>query len=115
MFGAPTLPTTGNLRLSRITYAGDANDVEMRRQSDATNSEPTFFPKAGDRTRTGDVQLGKLAFYQLNYARSMDTTYRADEFAKGLVFPTNATRASPRYLGRHTRGCARGSARLSLR
>jgi hypothetical protein len=24
---------------------------------------------AGDRTRTGDVQLGKLAFYQLNYAR----------------------------------------------
>ncbi len=26
-------------------------------------------PRAGDRTRTGDVQLGKLAFYQLNYAR----------------------------------------------
>jgi hypothetical protein len=26
--------------------------------------------RAGDRTRTGDVQLGKLAFYQLNYARS---------------------------------------------
>ena len=25
--------------------------------------------RAGDRTRTGDVQLGKLAFYQLNYAR----------------------------------------------
>src|SRR5262245_44561069 len=24
---------------------------------------------AGDRIRTGDVQLGKLAFYQLNYAR----------------------------------------------
>jgi hypothetical protein len=30
--------------------------------------------KAGDRTRTGDVQLGKLAFYQLNYARDKDTT-----------------------------------------
>jgi hypothetical protein len=29
--------------------------------------------KAGDRTRTGDVQLGKLAFYQLNYARECDT------------------------------------------
>ena len=27
------------------------------------------FQRAGDRTRTGDVQLGKLAFYQLNYAR----------------------------------------------
>jgi hypothetical protein len=26
---------------------------------------------AGDRTRTGDVQLGKLAFYQLNYAREV--------------------------------------------
>ena len=28
--------------------------------------------RAGDRTRTGDVQLGKLAFYQLNYARNDD-------------------------------------------
>ena len=33
------------------------------------------FPKllkngAGDGTRTRDVQLGKLAFYQLNYSRS---------------------------------------------
>ena len=27
--------------------------------------------RAGDRTRTGDVQLGKLAFYQLNYARDL--------------------------------------------
>jgi hypothetical protein len=27
--------------------------------------------RAGDRTRTGDVQLGKLAFYQLNYAREI--------------------------------------------
>jgi hypothetical protein len=26
--------------------------------------------RAGDRARTGDVQLGKLAFYQLNYART---------------------------------------------
>ena len=25
--------------------------------------------RAGDGTRTHDVQLGKLAFYQLNYAR----------------------------------------------
>ncbi len=27
------------------------------------------FQGAGDGTRTHDVQLGKLAFYQLNYAR----------------------------------------------
>jgi hypothetical protein len=33
---------------------------------------------AGDRTRTGDVQLGKLAFYQLNYAR--DTATNRNEY-----------------------------------
>ena len=31
------------------------------------------YARAGDRTRTGDVQLGKLAFYQLNYARVRST------------------------------------------
>ena len=31
--------------------------------------KPNHFQRAGDRARTGDVQLGKLAFYQLNYAR----------------------------------------------
>jgi hypothetical protein len=34
----------------------------------ASHCFSTIF-RAGDRTRTGDVQLGKLAFYQLNYAR----------------------------------------------
>ena len=29
------------------------------------------FQRAGDGTRTHDVQLGKLAFYQLNYAREV--------------------------------------------
>ena len=29
------------------------------------------FARAGDGTRTHDVQLGKLAFYQLNYAREV--------------------------------------------
>src|SRR5687767_13522248 len=29
------------------------------------------FQRAGDGTRTRDVQLGKLAFYQLNYARKL--------------------------------------------
>ena len=27
------------------------------------------FTGAGNRTRTGDLHLGKVAFYQLNYAR----------------------------------------------
>ena len=35
----------------------------------STFSKANDFRRAGDRTRTGDVQLGKLAFYQLNYAR----------------------------------------------
>ena len=30
--------------------------------------------RAGDGTRTHDVQLGKLAFYQLNYARVANPT-----------------------------------------
>ena len=32
--------------------------------------------RAGDRGRTGDVQLGKLAFYQLNYARESQQSDR---------------------------------------
>ena len=35
----------------------------------AVSRRITITSRAGDRTRTGDVQLGKLAFYQLNYAR----------------------------------------------
>jgi hypothetical protein len=34
-----------------------------------SNDNLDHYDRAGDRTRTGDVQLGKLAFYQLNYAR----------------------------------------------
>jgi hypothetical protein len=34
--------------------------------------------RAGDRTRTGDVQLGKLAFYQLNYARDVKGKLASD-------------------------------------
>ena len=32
--------------------------------------ETVSYVRAGDGTRTHDVQLGKLAFYQLNYARN---------------------------------------------
>ena len=28
---------------------------------------------AGDRIRTGDIDLGKVALYQLSYSRSMET------------------------------------------
>ena len=33
--------------------------------------------RAGDRVRTGDIQLGKLALYQLSYARS-SANYRPE-------------------------------------
>ncbi len=54
-------------------------------RADRSGSASTFFEhskRAGDRTRTGDVQLGKLAFYQLNYARE--------------VLPLQPTRPRPR-------------------
>ena len=45
----------------------DAPENDKRRPPEGDRR--LFFVRAGDRTRTGDVQLGKLAFYQLNYAR----------------------------------------------
>src|SRR5256714_11414550 len=44
-----------------------------------------FFTRAGDRTRTGDVQLGKLAFYQLNYARSSNAACAASGRTKPSI------------------------------
>src|SRR5215210_3271011 len=44
--------------------------------------------RAGDRTRTGDVQLGKLAFYQLNYARVvplLDRVRRPEKYHRRLT------------------------------
>lgn len=35
------------------------------------------WPRAGDRARTGDIQLGKLALYQLSYARNTGAEDRA--------------------------------------
>ena len=40
--------------------------------------------RAGDGTRTRDVQLGKLAFYQLNYARTLLTS-TSPKLSVGLV------------------------------
>ncbi len=33
---------------------------------------------AGDRTRTGDIQLGKLTLYQLSYTREYCADYRGE-------------------------------------
>jgi hypothetical protein len=48
--------------------------------------------RAGDRTRTGDVQLGKLAFYQLNYARNTSETTDAGAGRKGPLFDASIER-----------------------
>ena len=50
--------------------------------------------RAGDWTRTGDVQLGKLAFYQLNYARDESNLFPERFAAKvgaGPLSPGNAS------------------------
>ena len=50
--------------------------------------------RAGDRTRTGDVQLGKLAFYQLNYARRTKGRYSTPTLPlrSTIYLPAIATR-----------------------
>ena len=54
----------GRYDAARALCAGDCRAVR-----ELLAAIGTVF-RAGDRTRTGDVQLGKLAFYQLNYARN---------------------------------------------
>jgi integrase len=44
-----------------VTTQVEGEDAEMPDASELTSGEE--LPRAGDRTRTGDVQLGKLAFY----------------------------------------------------
>jgi hypothetical protein len=48
----------------RLSDAG-----EPRRASDERGLFPGSSPQAGDRARTGDIQLGRLALYQLSYTR----------------------------------------------
>ena len=52
--------------------------------------------RAGDRTRTGDVQLGKLAFYQLNYARVCATDAQVELSDGSLIGTGGPARSSPR-------------------
>jgi hypothetical protein len=54
----PPFPPSGGARTSTQHIAAPAASVRM----------PT---RAGDRTRTGDPQLGKLMLYQLSYARTL--------------------------------------------
>ena len=49
---------------------------------------------AGDRTRTGDVQLGKLAFYQLNYARNAGLTDEPEYTRPATTFATDEPAAA---------------------
>ena len=60
---APTGPGTGPKKKSPGPVLIPAIGSDM---------EDNDLQRAGDRTRTGDVQLGKLAFYQLNYARNYE-------------------------------------------
>ena len=60
----------------------------------------TDLQRAGDRTRTGDVQLGKLAFYQLNYARDSDSR-RRKKYTGRLLRPP------PRHIVPQTRDAVR--------
>ena len=46
--------------LDSLAFGGDVGSVEVEEQ-------------AGDRSRTGDLQLGKLTLYQLSYARKSST------------------------------------------
>jgi hypothetical protein len=67
--GHTTVPTLQN--------SGDRSGTVANKKLGRRDRQPIFaifdfatISRAGDRTRTGDVQLGKLAFYQLNYART---------------------------------------------
>ena len=53
-------------------YFRTIRDRSARRQRSRFAKNPYergFRVRAGDRARTGDIQLGRLALYQLSYAR----------------------------------------------
>ena len=51
---------------------------------------PAVLRKAGDRSRTGDLQLGKLTLYQLSYARVPPIRRILRMGREGLEPPTSA-------------------------
>ncbi len=77
--------------------------TEMKRRASSrpgARSNAQILTRAGDRTRTGDVQLGKLAFYQLNYAREVyvDESHRSGLNRRPLDYESSALPLS--YGGR---------------
>ena len=91
-----------------VTYYEAQSDVESsvkKKALDHRSGTERFrlmqraeLERAGDRTRTGDVQLGKLAFYQLNYARVGERNLAAP---RRLESPGRPRRDA---IGRTTRG-----------
>ena len=75
--------------------------------------------RAGDRTRTGDVQLGKLAFYQLNYAREVGTSVPAPKWKSSNPLEgsegVHRTLTRPRFWGVLRARGARARARITRR
>ncbi len=49
----------------------------MRASLDADSRR---YPRAGDRGRTGDIQIGNLTLYQLSYARIVPVSPRCHSF-----------------------------------
>ena len=47
----------------------DAASGELEHGPKQTSTFPGSSVQAGDRARTGDIQLGRLALYQLSYTR----------------------------------------------
>src|SRR5262245_56302293 len=70
MCGATDNASTGS---GTFVIGQDASDPRSRsrtRDGRAAPARPSSRLKAGDRVRTGDIQLGRLTLYQLSYARA---------------------------------------------
>ena len=82
------------MRIARVLVCQPPPDTKNRWSPIVTSGLEAFgfFERAGDRTRTGDVQLGKLAFYQLNYARetSDDANLSSNKEPQVGIEPTTA-------------------------
>jgi hypothetical protein len=58
--------------LSSTEYRAAKKTPAPRSGASATHSNSTTYKKAGDGTRTRDLQLGKLTLYQLSYSRKSE-------------------------------------------
>ena len=62
----------------RHTSAPIGAEMQNGRQGDCACRPFHHWAGAGNRVRTGDIQLGKLTLYQLSYARGATYVYVAD-------------------------------------